>query len=170
MTNVDTDVLLQYITWVSDNKISWTLNVAGMAADSAVEISARPVPQEPMYLIANLGMSFNFGDVDLEHIPFPVHMYIDYIRVYQNPDQKNIGCNPKDFPTEEYINTYVSFSSLCASLVPLPLPRSTGFSGECPNDLPSYSLLSICSELTVVLMLIRYLHRLVTSRPTQIQI
>lgn len=39
---------LQYITWISDNKVAWTLNVAGMAADSAVQISARPVPQEPM--------------------------------------------------------------------------------------------------------------------------
>lgn len=37
-----------YVTWVSDNKTSWTLNVAGMAADSLVEISDRPVPQEPL--------------------------------------------------------------------------------------------------------------------------
>ncbi|KAK7676909.1 hypothetical protein QCA50_020165 [Cerrena zonata] len=96
-----------YITWVSDNKISWTLNAAGMAADPLAEISARPVPQEPMYIIANLGMSFNFGNVDLEHIPFPVHMYVDYIRVYQNPDEKNIGCSPKNFPTEDYINKYL---------------------------------------------------------------
>lgn len=39
---------LQYITWISDNKVAWTLNVAGMAADPAVQISGRPVPQEPM--------------------------------------------------------------------------------------------------------------------------
>ena len=40
--------VLQYITWVSNNKQSWTLNVAGLGADSRVEISARPVSQEPM--------------------------------------------------------------------------------------------------------------------------
>ena len=28
--------------------LSWTLNVGGMAADPTVDISARPVPQEPM--------------------------------------------------------------------------------------------------------------------------
>ncbi|KAI0082382.1 concanavalin A-like lectin/glucanase [Panus rudis PR-1116 ss-1] len=96
-----------YITWISDNKVSWTLKVAGLDADPAVEISARPVPQEPMYIIVNLGMSHNFGDVDLDHIPFPVHLRVDYIRVYQDPDNKNIGCSPKDFPTEAYINQYI---------------------------------------------------------------
>lgn len=53
----------------------------------------------------NLGMSTNFGTVDLEHIPFPVHMSIDYIRVYQPKNAKNIGCDPPDFPTADYINT-----------------------------------------------------------------
>lgn len=76
-----------------------------MAADSRVEISARPVPQEPMYIIANLGMSTNFGQVDLDHLTFPTTLYIDYIRVYQDPDNLNYGCDPDDFPTEAYINT-----------------------------------------------------------------
>lgn len=46
------NVVLQYITWVSDGKPSWTLNAAGIAADPSVEISARPVPQEPMVILA----------------------------------------------------------------------------------------------------------------------
>ncbi|KII94974.1 glycoside hydrolase family 16 protein, partial [Plicaturopsis crispa FD-325 SS-3] len=97
----------EYVTWVASNTVSWTLKVAGLAADPKVEISARPVPQEPMYIIANLGMSTNFGTVDLEHLPFPAHLRIDYIRVYQAKDSHNIGCSPKDFPTEDYINTYL---------------------------------------------------------------
>ena len=76
-----------------------------MAADTRVEISDRPVPQEPMYIIANLGMSTNFGFVDLDHLTFPTTLYIDYIRVYQDPDNINYGCDPDDFPTEDYINT-----------------------------------------------------------------
>ena len=75
-----------------------------MAADPAVEIGSRPVPQEPMYIIANLGMSRNFGYVDLEHLTFPTVMKVDYIRVYQDPDLKNIGCDPESFPTAAYIN------------------------------------------------------------------
>ncbi|TFK44700.1 glycoside hydrolase family 16 protein [Crucibulum laeve] len=96
-----------YITWISNNVVAWTVKAAGLGADPVVQISERPVPQEPMYLIANLGMSRNFGPVDLLHLPFPVHMRVDYIRVYQPKNAINIGCNPKDFPTEDYINKYI---------------------------------------------------------------
>ena len=59
------------------------------------------------YIIANLGMSNNFGNVDLGHLQFPVHMKVDYIRVYQPKDSINIGCDPKNFPTRNYINKCV---------------------------------------------------------------
>ncbi|KAK0223687.1 glycoside hydrolase family 16 protein [Armillaria fumosa] len=96
----------EYITWVNDGKVAWTLNAAGVGADSDTEISARPVPREPMYILANLGMSTNFGDVDLDHLTFPAIMLIDWIRVYQDPDNINIGCDPEDYPTADYITTY----------------------------------------------------------------
>ncbi|KAJ6574953.1 beta-glucan synthesis-associated [Mycena capillaripes] len=96
-----------YISWISDGKLSWTLNQAGMNADHAVEIDRRPVPQEPLYIIANLGMSLNFGDVDFDHLTFPAVMRVDYIRVYQHPDEINIGCDPSGFPTQAYINEYI---------------------------------------------------------------
>jgi len=95
-----------YITWVSDNKATWTLNAAGMGADDTVQISARPVSQEPMYLILNLGMSQNFGKIDLAHLTFPANMYIDYVRVYQRKGEQNVGCDPPDFPTAAYIEQY----------------------------------------------------------------
>jgi hypothetical protein len=58
-----------------------------MGADTATQISARPISQEPMvrvlsvwswcifkqrpqYILINLGMSENFGTVDLEHVRF----------------------------------------------------------------------------------------------------
>jgi beta-glucan synthesis-associated protein KRE6 len=96
-----------YITWINNGKAAWTLHVAGMGADSEVEIAARPVPQEPMYLLANLGMSENFGTVDLEHLVFPAIMTVDWIRVYQRSDSINVGCDPSDFPTSAYINQYI---------------------------------------------------------------
>ena len=37
-----------YITWISNNKVSWTIKSGGLAADTRVNISARPIPQEPM--------------------------------------------------------------------------------------------------------------------------
>lgn len=78
-----------------------------MAADGRVEIGPRPVPQEPMYIIANLGISPSFGDIDFDHLTFPTKMTVDWIRVYQDPDAINYGCDPKDFPTAEYIKTCV---------------------------------------------------------------
>ncbi len=59
------------------------------------------------YLIMNLGMSRNFGFVDLAHLTFPAHMKVDYIRVYQPKVAINIGCDPKAFPTKAYIEEYV---------------------------------------------------------------
>jgi hypothetical protein len=98
-----------------------------MAADTSVEIGARPIPQEPMvrsihcatsnlslissqYIIMNLGMSPSFGAIDFAQLTFPATMRVDWIRVYQPPNAKNIGCDPRDFPTAAYINQWVSFS------------------------------------------------------------
>lgn len=96
-----------YITWISNGKVSWTLRGVGLGPDTLVQIGSRPVPQEPMYLIMNLGMSTSFGPVDLAHLPFPAHMRVDYIRVYQPEGQINVGCNPKEFPTTNYINRHI---------------------------------------------------------------
>ncbi|KAJ7762856.1 beta-glucan synthesis-associated protein [Mycena maculata] len=96
-----------YITWIANNKVAWTLNVAGVGADTESEIAARPIPQEPMYILANLGISKAFGYVDFADLVFPASMRIDWIRVYQHPDSINIGCDPADFPTQAYIDTCV---------------------------------------------------------------
>ncbi len=42
------DPVKQYMGWISNGKLAWKLEAAGMAADTIVEISDRPVPQEPM--------------------------------------------------------------------------------------------------------------------------
>ena len=60
----------------------------------------------PQYIIMNLGMSYNFGPVDLDHLPFPVHMRVDYIRVYQPSGSINIGCDPANYPTAAYIEQF----------------------------------------------------------------
>ena len=105
------------------------MTAAGVAADTRVDIGPRPIPQEPMvrvsrgllcsvhsinapsiwwfwdsqYMIFNLGISPNFGFIDFEHLTFPTTMSVDYVRVYQNPDNINIGCEPDGYPTQDYI-------------------------------------------------------------------
>ena len=39
---------LQYITWINDGVVAWTIQAAGMGPDPIAQISARPVPQEPL--------------------------------------------------------------------------------------------------------------------------
>lgn len=124
-----------YISWISSGTPAWTLNVAGMGADPITEIAARPVPQEPMYLIINLGMSENFAVVDFEHLTFPNHLRVDYIRVYQDPQNINIGCDPEDFPTADYINTYLEAYTN---------PNLTNWEGDFKQPWPKNSLLDSC--------------------------
>ncbi|KAG6853425.1 hypothetical protein C0991_004538 [Blastosporella zonata] len=79
----------------------------GLAADPLTEIGPRQIPQEPMYIIANLGFSVNFGGIDFTNIKLPATMRIDWIRVYQPANAQNVGCDPPDFPTATYIEAYV---------------------------------------------------------------
>ncbi|EAU89504.2 glucosidase [Coprinopsis cinerea okayama7 len=95
-----------YITWYNNNERAWTVFSAAMGPDPEVEISARPMPLEPMYIIMNVGISENFGLIETERLTFPGVMSIDYVRVYQPKGAKNIGCDPKEFPTAAYIETY----------------------------------------------------------------
>lgn len=96
-----------YISWINNNQLAWTLRSAGMGPDPLVEISDRPIPEEPMYIIMNLGMSESFGHVDLANLVFPAIMSVDYVRVYQPMNAVNIGCDPPGAPTAEYIATYM---------------------------------------------------------------
>ncbi len=59
-----------------------------------------------MYIIFNLGISQNFGTPDWRHLKFPATMSVDWVRVYQDPDAENVGCDPPDFPTAAYIERH----------------------------------------------------------------
>jgi len=116
---------------VNDGKPAWWIASSAMKPNAEADVGQRPIPYEPMYLIINLGLSENFGAIEsvaksdvswlkpftdsiliptrsyegLERI-WPVHMLIDYIRVYQDPKVKDLGCDPEDMPTAKYIETY----------------------------------------------------------------
>jgi len=96
-----------YITWITNNQVTWTLNAAGLGADAGTGIAARPITDEPLYILANLGISHAFGFVDFDHLVFPATMRLDWVRVYQHPDKINIGCDPPEKPTSQYIDTYI---------------------------------------------------------------
>lgn len=57
-------------------------------------------------IILNLGLSPNWQTIDLTTMVFPAIMLVDYVRVYQRSGSTNIGCNPPDYPTMDYINNH----------------------------------------------------------------
>ncbi|KAG8862814.1 hypothetical protein FRB96_000824 [Tulasnella sp. 330] len=95
-----------YITWISQGTKSWTIMQSGLGPDPVSGAGQRLVSQEPMYIIANLGISQNFGAIDFDQLTFPANFMIDWIRVYQPAGSENIGCDPPNFPTADYINTF----------------------------------------------------------------
>ncbi|KIS68483.1 uncharacterized protein UMAG_03569 [Mycosarcoma maydis] len=95
-----------YIDWVSNGQRAWKVHSAALAADPVSQISDRPIPEEPMYIIFNLGISENFGFPDWRHLRWPAVMSVDWVRVYQDPDAENVGCDPPDFPTADYIERH----------------------------------------------------------------
>ncbi|KZT64609.1 glycoside hydrolase family 16 protein [Daedalea quercina L-15889] len=73
------------------------------------EISNRLIPEEPMSIIINFGMSPGFQEQDWMHLQFPAKMYIDYVRVYQRPGTSDgTTCDPPNYPTADYINKHAS--------------------------------------------------------------
>lgn len=49
-------------------------------------------------------------------------MMIDYVRVYQRTDSQNVGCDPKDYPTADYIAKHSeAYNSAC--LAPRSCPQ-----------------------------------------------
>ncbi|KAH9851610.1 glycoside hydrolase family 16 protein [Lenzites betulinus] len=99
-----------FVTWYSEGTPAWTMTAATIGADTNTEISARLVPEEPMYIIMNLGMSPGFQKQDFKHLTFPSKMYIDYIRVYQREDAPDdpTSCDPSSHPTAEYITNHLN--------------------------------------------------------------
>jgi len=95
-----------HITWSLDRKPTWTLNSTALKPNPRSMIGQRLISNEPMYMILNLGLSDTFVPVNEAQLTFPAHMRIDYVRFYQRKGHKNVGCSPKDYPTEKYINDH----------------------------------------------------------------
>jgi beta-glucanase (GH16 family) len=99
-----------YVEWVSNGRPAWRLNKAFLDPDPVSGISSRVIPQEPMYIIMNMGLSQNFAPPEWDKMAdmWPFIMSVDYVRVYQPRGQLNIGCDPPDYPTYDFINRHMA--------------------------------------------------------------
>lgn len=59
-----------YITWVSSGKPSWTVRAGAVGPNPRSEVDQRLIPEEPMAMILNFGMSNNFQAVNFQGLEF----------------------------------------------------------------------------------------------------
>lgn len=95
-----------YLAWTSGGQPAWRLNAGALGPDPRTQISRRPVPGEPMYIILNLALSSGFGDIDWQNLVFPGIMLVDYVRVWQPKGKEHISCDPPEYPTKDYIEKH----------------------------------------------------------------
>ena len=102
-----------YITWYVGADKTWTMKAPGTRPNG--NIGTRTIPEEPMAIIANSGMSNSFAAIDVAEIEAelkkgPVIMSLDFIRIYQDEDQGDdddfMTCDPPGYPTTEYIRKH----------------------------------------------------------------
>ncbi len=92
-----------YVTWYVGADKTWTLDARSLGPNG--NVGSRTVSQEPMYVIANFGMSNGFALVNLTGLAplMPATMRIDYIRIYQDEGDELVTCDPPDYSTTDYI-------------------------------------------------------------------
>ncbi|KAL4918181.1 beta-glucan synthesis-associated protein-domain-containing protein [Aspergillus aurantiobrunneus] len=90
------------VTWFVGQDKTWTLD--GRSIGPNGNVGQRMIPLEPLAIVMNLGMAYSFAPVDdgiQEHMP--AYMRFDYIRIYQDPDEISVTCDPPGYETTEYI-------------------------------------------------------------------
>ncbi|GAA6015584.1 hypothetical protein JCM10207_008135 [Rhodosporidiobolus poonsookiae] len=91
------------IRWAINDTHTWTLHSSAIGPSEEAQIGQRIISEEPMSIVLNLGISNSFQQPEWGKIRFPGQLLIDSVRIYQKPGHINIGCDPKDHPTAEYI-------------------------------------------------------------------
>ncbi|KAF2141402.1 glycoside hydrolase family 16 protein [Aplosporella prunicola CBS 121167] len=95
-----------HITWFVGDAATWTLDARAVAKNG--NIAQRVIPEEPMSIIINFGMSDSFSAINLTGITstLPATMRLDYIRIYQDEDNPIMTCDPPGYPTTGYIKNH----------------------------------------------------------------
>jgi beta-glucanase (GH16 family) len=95
-----------FITWHVGDSETWTMDAKAIGPNG--NVGKRVIPEEPMSLIINFGMSNGFSAINLTGIgnSLPATMRIDYIRIYQDEGNELITCDPPGYPTTKYIEEH----------------------------------------------------------------
>ncbi|KAJ6475256.1 beta-glucan synthesis-associated [Mycena vitilis] len=122
-----------FVTWQVNGSATARMGATAVGpdqGDGGSGVGQRLIPVEPMSIVLNLGISHNWQTIDLTTLPFPAEMLVDYVRVYQRDGETNVGCNPKDFPTTDYINDHlVAYQNPNLTTWQWPKPKNSLFDG-----------------------------------------
>jgi beta-glucanase (GH16 family) len=94
------------LSWFVGDEYTWKLDHRSLRPNG--NIGQRVLPEEPMSIVMNFGISDSFSQVYLANLAklLPATMRIDYIRVYQDPSQVSVTCDPEGYETTEYIKKH----------------------------------------------------------------
>lgn len=93
------------VTWFVGADKTWTLD--GRAIGPNGNIGQRMIPLEPMSMVMNLGMADNFAPQNHTIRQYmPAYLRFDYVRIYQDPDEISVTCDPPGYETTNYINEH----------------------------------------------------------------
>ena len=108
-------------------------------ARTSVRVNSLPSPWYvsstlTQYIIFNLGMSNNFGGIDWDNLNklWPFEMVIDWVRVYQDPEAINVGCDTPDYPTKDYIEKHIEAYTNSNLTLWGNTPEEGGYGAEWP--------------------------------------
>ncbi|KAF2089939.1 glycoside hydrolase family 16 protein [Saccharata proteae CBS 121410] len=124
-----------HVTWFVGDDPTWTLDAKAIGPNG--NIAQRVIPEEPMAIVVNFGMSNSFSTINMTGIAstLPATMRLDYIRIYQDDDNPLMTCDPPNYPTTEYIANHPG---------PYANTNLTRWS-ETDYDWPTNTLLDTCT-------------------------
>lgn len=93
------------VTWFVGQDKTWTLD--GRAIGPNGNVGQRTIPMEPLAIVMNLGMAESFAAINESIRSYmPGIMRFDYIRIYQDPNNVSVTCDPPGYETTEYIKQH----------------------------------------------------------------
>ncbi|KAJ5273337.1 hypothetical protein N7478_008462 [Penicillium angulare] len=93
------------VTWFVGADKTWTMDARSIGPNG--NIGQRMVPLEPMSIVLNLGMADNFAPQNHSISQYmPAYLRVDYVRIYQDPDDESITCDPPGYETTQYIEDH----------------------------------------------------------------
>ena len=91
------------IVWYIGDEATWGLDARAIGPNG--NIGQRTIPEEPMAMVINCGMSPSFAPIQVADLQalFPAKMRLDFVRIYQPPGAESMTCDPPGYETTDYI-------------------------------------------------------------------